>query len=312
VPTALVLLLSGAAVVTVGAAAAMHGIAGLAHDRGARPLSLGAAVFGLDLAALGVVVVASARGDTAIAAGASVGTVTFMVGIGFGLALLVSRTPAEAPPAPTTIMPLAALVIGAIAVEDLAISRLEGLVLIAAFVAYVVYLLQSPGERALPEAVGRDLLDGSSGRSLPVPGWFLVPAGLAIVYVGASLMVDGSRGILRHSTLAPGFVGAAIVGSLASAHRVLSEVVPMRRGNSSLAFGNAIGTVVAFTTGVLGLAALIRPLILDSSVAVAYIAASVMYTVLATAVLARRRGGRVLGAILIVLFASWIMIARNF
>jgi cation:H+ antiporter len=312
VPTALLLLLSGAAVVTVGAIAGMRGIGGFAGERDVAPLAIGAALFGLNLASLGAVIVGAGRNTTAVAAGASVGTFVFMVGIAFGVALLASKEPVPAPPVAATLIPLGALVVGAIAIEDLAISRFEGAVLLAATVAHALYLLQGPAERTLPEAVGRDLLRSGSRRILRIPPWLLALIGLAVVYAGASLMISGSTRLLVRTTLAPGFVGAAIVGSLASAHRVVDEVRPVRRAEPAVAFGNLFGAVVVFSTGALGLAALIRPLVLDSSVAVAYIAGSVLYTVLATVLLARGRAGRVTGIVLIVLFGVWIFIARHF
>jgi cation:H+ antiporter len=312
VPTALVLLLSGAAVVTVGAVAAMRGISGLARERGIAPLAIGVVLFGVNLASLGTVLIGAGRDSTAVAAGASFGTVAFTVGVSFGVALVSSKEPVTAPPVAATLVPLGALVVGAIAIEDLAISRFEGAVLLAATVAHAVYLLQGPRERELPEAVGRDLLRTGSGRSLPLPNWLVALFALAVVYLGASLMLDGSTRLLERTSLAPGFVGAAIVGSLASAHRVVNEVRPVRRTEPALAFGNLFGAVVVFSTGAVGLAALIRPLILDSSVAVAYIAASVLATVLATVLLARGQAGRVTGVALILLFGAWIAIARSF
>jgi cation:H+ antiporter len=312
VPTALLLLLSGAAVVTVGAIAAMRGIGGFARDRDVPPHAIGAVLFGVNLASLGAILLGAGRNATEVAAGASVGTFVFMIGIAFGVALLASKEPVPAPPVLATLIPLGALVVGAIAIEDLAISRFEGAVLLAATVAHALYLLQGPSERALPEAVGRDLLRPGSGRWLRVPPWLLALIGLGIVYAGANLLIDGSTRLLARTALAPGFVGAVIVGSLASAHRVVDEVQPVRRGEHAVALGNLFGSVVVFSTGAVGLASLIRPLILDSSVAVAYIAGSVLYTVLATVLLARGRAGRVTGTVLILLYGAWIFIARHF
>ena len=312
VPTALVLLLSGAAVLTVGAMAALRGIGGLARERSVAPLFIGAVLFGVNLASLGTVLIGAGRDLTAVAAGASFGTVAFMVGIAFGVALVASKEPAPAPPVAATLIPIGALIVGAIAIQDLAISRFEGAVLLAATAAHAFYLMQGWRERSLPEAVGQDIVRAGSGRPRRIPAWLLAFVGLGIVYLGANLLLDGSTRLLARTSLAPGFVGAAVVGSLASAHRVVDEVRPVRRADATLAFGNLFGAVVVFSTGAVGLAALIRPLVLDSSVAVAYIAASALFTVLATVLLARGRAGRVTGVVLLVLFGAWIAIARTF
>ena len=66
-------------------------------------------------------------------------------------------------------------------------------------------------------------------------------------------------GILDRTTLSAGYVGAAIIGALASADELLLEVLPVRRGTPELATGNLFGTLAAFTSGALGLAALSTP-----------------------------------------------------
>ena len=92
---------------------------------------------------------------------------------------------------------------------------------------------------------------------------------------------------------------------------VLLEVLPILRGIPELATGNLLGTVAAFTTGVIGLAALVRPLEVDSAAATAYLASAVLYTVVAVAFLARGRAGRVVGIILIVLYGAWLAYAAR-
>ena len=97
-----------------------------------------------------------------------------------------------------------------------------------------------------------------------------------------------------------------MIGALASADEVLLEVLPIRRGMTSLATGNLLGTVAAFSTLVLGLAALVRPLTVDSAAASALLAASVLYTIVATAFLMRGRAGKVVGMALIVCYGAWL------
>src|SRR5439155_3289094 len=120
-----------------------------------------------------------------------------------------------------------------------------------------------------------------------VPPILLLVFGLALVYVGATVVVNGGIRILERTSLAAGFVGAAVIGALAALDEVFLEVLPVLRGTPELATGNLFGTVAAFSTGVLGLAALVRPLEVDGAGATAFLAAAALYTVVATTFLAR-------------------------
>ena len=310
--TAVLFLLSGAIVLAIGGGAAVRGLTRFGRARGVPAIVLGVVLFGIHLEPLGATLVASGKDQPSIAAGTAIGTMAFLLGIGFAIALLASERPVEAPTAAVTLMPMAGLLLAALAVRDLQITRGEGLVMVVAYAAYLLVSFRDqddPCMRALAAEVERGT---GERRRLPIPDWLLALCGLALIWVGATLLVDGGVRILAHSGLAAGFVGAAIIGSLAAAGPLTIEVLPVRRGESDLATGNLMGTVAAFSTGVLGLVALIRPLPLDSSVAVALIAVAVLYTVVATVFLARGRAGKVAGATLLVLFAVWLYVASRY
>ena len=92
---------------------------------------------------------------------------------------------------------------------------------------------------------------------------------------------------------------------------MLLEALPLRRGVPELATGNLFGTVAAFSTGVLGLAALVRPLVLDPASTVAYLAATGLYALVAAVFLARAQAGKVLGAVLLVAYGAWIYVSLH-
>jgi cation:H+ antiporter len=310
--TAVLLVLSGAVVLTAGAEAVVRGVTRFARAHGISAFLLGAVLFGIDLGSLGATLVASGRDQPALAAGTAVGTMAFLLGVGFGVALLVSKRPVEAPAPLMTLLPVAGLALAALVLRDLQVSRLEGIVLVGAYVAYLVILLRTehdPTVRALAKEVEREAAE----RSPPLPDWVLALGGLGLVFGGATLLVDGGVRILARSGLTAGFVGSAIIGSLAAADEILLEVIPVRRGEFDLATGNLLGTVAAFSTAALGLAALVHPLVLaGSAVAVALMAVAVLYTVVATAFLARGRAGRLVGASLVALFGAWLAVAWRY
>jgi cation:H+ antiporter len=310
--TAVLLVLSGAVVLTAGAEAAVRGVTRFGRAHGISPFVLGALLFGIDLESLGATLVAAGKDQPALAAGTAMGTMAFLIGIGFGVALLVSKRPVEAPAPTMTLLPLAGLALAALALRDLQVTRVEGVVLVAAYVAYLVVLLRGANDPTV-RALGKEVDREASERSLPLPNWVLALGGLALVFGGATLLVDGGVRILARSGLTAGFVGSAIIGSLAAADEILLEVIPVRRGEFELATGNLLGTVAAFSTAALGLAALVHPLVLaGSAVAVALTAVSVLYAVVATAFLAWGRAGKIVGASLVLLFGAWLAIAWRY
>ena len=296
------LLAVGAVILTIGAEAAIRGAGKVAVARAISPFVLGALLFGIDIESLGAALIAAGRNQTSIAAGEAFGTIVFLFGVGFGLALLLARKPVESPSRAMVLWPAATLVLGALALVDEQVGRFEGISLIAAYILYISMVLR---EEEPARAVGEHI-EHESEEVRRIPPLTLLVGGLAFVYVGANVMVEGGIRILDRTGLAAGFVGAAIIGALASADEVLLEVLPIRRGLTSLATGNLFGTVAAFSTAVIGLAALIRPLVVDSAAASAFLAGSVLYTIVATAFLARGKAGKLVGITLIACYGAWL------
>jgi cation:H+ antiporter len=315
VAIAILLVLGGAAVLALGGDTALWGsIRSIVRWRGGRPVALtvlGAALLGLNVPSFGTIVVGSAEGRASIAAGAAFGTITLIVGIALGVALVVTKEPADAPDPVMTLLPLAGLVIAAVTVQDLVISRGEGVVLVAAYLAYLSLLLRLQAEATVLEERGA-LMARSAERWAVGPAWLQAVVGLVLVAGGAALLVGGASRMSDRAGLAAGYVGAAVAGSLAGANRIAPVVSAVRHGRSRLAVADVAGTVAVFSTGALGVAALIRPLVIDSSVAVACVAAAVLYAVLATVLLARGRTGRWTGVALLVLFGAWLAIGTRF
>jgi cation:H+ antiporter len=300
--SAVLLLLVGAAVLTLGAEAAVRGAGRLAEAKRISPFMLGALLFGVDIESLGAVLTAAGRGQTSIAAGEAFGTVVFLFSAAFGVALLLARRPVESPPVEMVLLPGVAVVVGAATLSDQVVSRVDGLLLLLVYAAYLVEVLR---QRRPVEDRGKEIVrEAQEGPA--IPPMVLLVAGLGLVYGGAMVLVEGGTQLLARTSLAAGFVGGAVIGTLASLDEVLLEVLPILRGLPDLAMGNLFGTVAAFTTGVLGLAALIRPLHVDSAGTSAFVALAFLYSLVSTAFLLRGRVWRGVGLTTIGVYALWL------
>lgn len=306
---AVVLLVAGAALLFVGAEAAIRGAGALARAAGIPLFAIGALLFGVDLEGLGTAVVAAARDQTAVAAGEIFGTVAFLFSAAFGAGLVLARRPVPSPPPEHVLLPSAGLFAMGFAARDAFVDRAEAALLIGLYAVYVFYVVHDRRlARPRVEEIEREAEEGPRGRAASLG---LTVAGLAVVALGAAALVEGGVRVLERSSLSPGFVGAAVVGVLASLDELLLEVLPIRRGQEDLATGNLFGTLAAFTTGVVGVAALVRPLTLDGGALAALIFSAVLYAVVATVFMWRGHAGRVLGFTVITGYGLWLALASR-
>ncbi|MGH2711932.1 MAG: sodium:calcium antiporter [Actinomycetota bacterium] len=306
---ALGLLTLGAALLWIGAEAAVRGASGAARSFGIPAFVLGALLFGIDLEGLGAAVAASARGEASLAAGEIFGTVLFLFGGAFGTALLLSKRPVSAPSPLMVLAPAIPLFAAATAIADRFVGRLEGGLLLGIYAGYVAIVVR---EGHLVRERGDDL-EKEAGENPRPRGRLAAMAlgGLALLVLGGGVAVAGGTRFVAETGLSDGFVGAAVLGILVSLDEVLLEILPLRRGSPDLATGNLFGTLAAFCSGVLGIAALVRPLDIDSAAALALIGGAVLYTIVASTFLARARAGRWVGLLLLVSYAAWLLVAAN-
>lgn len=310
--TIVVLLLAGAVILYLGAEASVRGATRASRALGVPAFALGAVLFGVDVEGLSAAVVASGRGQTAIAAGESFGTILFLFSLALGAALLLAKDPVRSPSPVMVALPALPVIACALAISDRFVARWEGALLVVIYAAYVaLVLLRGNGQQAEEHEGAGPVGPTTTPRARWMAPVMFTLGGLALVYVGASLLVAGGVRLVDVSALSAGFVGAAVLGILVSLDEVLLEVLPIRRGEPELATGNLFGTLAAFTTGVPGVAALVSPLVLDGAAASAYLGAAVLYFVVGTAFLARGQAGRRLGLIVLALYGVWLALASQ-
>ena len=308
------LLVAGAAIVYAGAELAVRGAMWISRAAGISAFAIGALLFGIDPEGLGTAAVAAGRGETALGAGGIFGSVLFLFSAAFGVAVVVARRPVPAPSPIMMAAPAAGVAAAALAIADRYVSRPEALLLLLLYAAYVTLVLLErrwpAGERPPEPPAGEE--ERAHERIRVLPAAVAAGVGLALLVGGALLLVDGGVRVAARTGLSAGFVGAALVGVLTSLDEVLLEVLPIRRGAPELATGNLFGTLAAFTTGVPGIAALIRPLSLDGGTQLAFLALAFVYALVAGTFFVRGRVGWVLGLVVLSFYAVWLVVAATF
>jgi cation:H+ antiporter len=307
---ALVLLAVGAAGLYAGARAAARGMAILGPTVGVPTSFLGTALLGIHLEGLATAVAAAGMGQTAIAGGQVFGGALVVAVVAFGLAPIASSSALLAPPATVVAAPAVGMVAAAFAVGGRFVSRLEGALLVALYLAYV-FVVVTRGREDRGATEGEDETDERAGRRAEddPPSWrhtgLLLLGGLGGLSIGAVALVIGGARLAAETLLLPGFIGATVVAALASldpiraAARARSEQ-PGRAGEALLGLGAA-------TTGVLGIAALIRPLQVDSGATTSFLALAFVYAIVGTGFLARGSVGRRIGTAVVAIALAWLL-----
>jgi cation:H+ antiporter len=214
-------------------------------------------------------------------------------------------------------------------------SRVDGLILLVLLVLYIAVAiilsrrdghvddLRGPGASIATASAGRvgqtarktgDTMTeavedvearGSIGRDV-----VLVLIGVALLVVGANILVKGATGIATAFGVSDLIVGLTVVAIGTSLPELATSIVAVRRGQRDLAVGNVVGSNIFNIGAVAGMAAMISPTGLpvpESALALdipLMIAASVVLLPLAFtgSVIARWEGG-----LLVALYVSYLL-----
>ncbi|MCA9402271.1 MAG: calcium/sodium antiporter [Candidatus Omnitrophica bacterium] len=84
--------------------------------------------------------------------------------------------------------------------------------------------------------------------------------GLVLLIQGASVLVDGASALAARCRVPPLVIGLTIVAFGTSMPELIVNILASAQGDTGLAVGNVIGSNIANTLLILGIAALIRPL----------------------------------------------------
>ncbi|MBU0934076.1 MAG: calcium/sodium antiporter [Spirochaetes bacterium] len=93
-----------------------------------------------------------------------------------------------------------------------------------------------------------------------------VVAGLALLVWSADRFVDGAAATARFGGMSPLLIGMLIVGFGTSAPEMVVSAFSSAQGNPGLAMGNAYGSNIVNIALILGLTALIKPIMVNSSI----------------------------------------------
>ena len=249
-------ILGGFVLLTWGADRLVNAAASLAQRLHVSTFVIGVVIlgFGTSLPELLVSSVAAFEGSPAIAIGNAFGSNIANIALILGVSALICPLLVERSllvrDLPLILMS-SALVFWML--QDLAISRIEGVVLMLALVGVIVWIVRSR-HAAPPLSCPHD------GRSLTT-GLVQAASGLVLVLGSAWVLVWSSVGLARMFGIDELLIGLTLIAIGTSLPELATSLAALRRpGGSGLIIGNVIGSNLFNTLGVVGLPAVIEPL----------------------------------------------------
>ncbi len=298
----------GLVLLALGGDSIVKGASGLAQKFGASPFVAGLLLvaFGTSLPELFVNARAYVVGAQDLALGNAVGSNIVNFGLTLGVAALFApvlvRMRLLSPLLVVlTLSTLAVIFFGL----DGVISRIEGIVLLLAFVAVLAFLLARSGRESLEVREG--IAAYAATRSVLWMNLLRFAIASALLYFGARFVVQGAPVIGASWGWSPLLVGLLPVAIGTALPEVAAAIAAARRGQGDMVVGHVIGSSLFNLLVIIGGMAALRPLPLPASFVKLELPAAIAFALVLYPML--RGDLRVTkgeGAILFVAFLAWV------
>jgi cation:H+ antiporter len=271
---------------------------------GVTVLAVGLVLAGAEPEELVTAVFASARHLPGIAAGDAVGANVTMLTMVLGLAALARPLRLDGRVRSYAMAASGAGVLAALVLLGGEVSRIEGGLLVAAYMAVVGIVWWR--ERRPPAFGEAAELEQQHTTAHPdTRAAVFVVAGVAVMAVGGWLAVSGAERIVDALKLGQSVVGLTFVALATTAELFALVWAAFRRGIEDLALAGVLGSALYNSTATLGTAALVRPLRVTGITGPAWLAAGLPLLLVAYAAVFGRVG-RIGGGLLIVLYGTYL------
>jgi cation:H+ antiporter len=258
------ILMSGVAGLWLGTELTIGGAMAIARRHQLSEFFVGLVILsiGSDLPELAVAVDAGVKGlvgqdASGVVVGTSIGSVVAQLAFVLGLAAVISylTLPRRFVLRHGAVLLAATALLFALAFDG-HVSRLEGLVLVAAYGAYVLMLMN--GETA-PDEEPRSFAGGGPGS------WLALLAGLAVVIASSEFTVSSVVRIARDFDISEAVISVLIIGLGTSLPELSISISAILKKRTQLSVGNIIGSNVLDTLLPIGIAALISGVTFERS-----------------------------------------------
>lgn len=262
-------VLVGLALLVWSADRFVDGAAATARHFGMSPLLIGMVIVGFGTSAPEMVVsaLAASQGNPGIALGNAYGSNITNIGLILGLTALLSPIAVHSGVLRKELPIL--LVITAIAASQLwdgELSRLDAWMLLGVFalvMGWSIYQgLKQPGD-----VLGNEVAEALASNPMPLSRALMwLGLGLVVLILSSRLLVWGAVTIAQQFGVSDLVIGLTIIAVGTSLPELASSIAAVRKNEHDIALGNVLGSNLFNTLAVVGIAAGIHPLAVESAV----------------------------------------------
>lgn len=306
--TSIILFIIGLLLVVYFSEKLVEGAVGTSLTLGISTFLISVVFIGFDPENLALGSVASYEGTAGIALGTIFGAAMVAMALAFGITALISPMKFKQAPIQIISIPVLSIVlIGLLSLDGL-LSRLDGLLLLAAFVFSLLYLvrLTNKGLDITPGGEVAEVLDKKEKPSK----WKaigLFAASLIAIIIGSEMLVSGSKTIIAAWGFSETVFGMTILALLVSIEELARELPAALKGRSDITYGNVAGSVLAFFLFNAGIIALIRPVPIPDEVLWFHLPLSLLTVLFIAFCMIRKRITRTSGGFLVLLYAVFFI-----
>ncbi|NLI30590.1 MAG: sodium:calcium antiporter [Nitrospiraceae bacterium] len=308
-PVDIVALLGGVIILIFAAKYLVEGLIGTASRLAVPPFILAMLIISIDLEEFAPAVIGSYQHLTALSYGSILGTVIFLILLALGSA--AALFPIRHPDFPVKYIWLLG---GAIALVfglslDGEVSRTDGIITLAAYLAFMVYLVRDMRRtRAAKEEI--EEAEGAVAGIVKAPSWrfpLMLVAGLVGLVVGALLVIKGTKAVLHWSGIEETILGLTLLAIAANSVELVEAIIPAKQGHPEVVIGNVAGSSFFQLLFTLGICALINPLQVNQTAITYFFPAVAMSWLILLILVWHRRTSRWVGLGLMTLYGLFVV-----
>jgi len=312
--TAIIQLVAGFLLLVWGADRLVAGASATARNLGVSPLVIGLTIIGFGTSAPELVVsaVATLQGNSGLAVGNAIGSNIANVGLVLGATALIYPLRLESTALKREYpMLLLIMLVSFLMGLDGTYSHTEGWILLGSLLAVIIWIIRIGLHRPPSDPLAEEFEAEIPKNTPPKVAFFWLIVGMIVLPVSSKFLVDGAVTIAQVLGVTDVVIGLTIVALGTSLPELATAVTAALRKEDDLAIGNIIGSNIFNLLGVLGIAAVLRPVEIDPIILMRDFPAMFLITgalyLLASDFRGPGRIGRRAGSVLLLMFIGYIV-----
>ena len=178
------------------------------------------------------------------------------------------------------------------------VTRIEGIILLVIFVAYIAYLIRNAIKN-------REKSNNNEKPMSPVKSVLFILIGLAAIVGGGQLVVESAKVIAKTFGMSETLIGVTIVAIGTSLPELVTSIVAAYKGQSEIAIGNVVGSNIFNIAFILGMSSSFTPIAVVNEALIDNIVMMAVNAIGFVFCLTGKRLNRVEGAVMIGIYVLY-------